>query len=78
VVSIATLCMSAASYSVVQCWVNFISAGLGRQQVDCKIACQEVLLIWQVGAMCSVLNTYAVFCHMFHILIRACGRRRSM
>jgi len=77
-VSITTLIVSAASYSTVQCWVNFFSAGLGRQQVDCKMVCQEVLLIWHVGAMCSVLNTYAVFCHMFHILIRARRKRRSM
>jgi hypothetical protein len=42
------------------------------------VVCQEVLLIWHVEAMCSVLNAYALFCHVFHILMNAFGRRRSM
>lgn len=58
--------------------MNFISVGLGRQRVDWEVVCQEVLLIWHVEAMCSVRNAYALFCHVFHILMNAFGRRRSM
>jgi hypothetical protein len=58
--------------------VNFISVGFGRQCVDSEVVCQEVLLIRHVEAMCSVHNAYALFCNVFHILMNAFGRRRSM